>query len=252
MLGFLSKSGEAPPPAATEEASPVRKSAPSSAGGDSAGPVRARTGSSRAIEDAPSSGPYASQAGRREIERSAEIVLATEPDEIRAATGKVFDAVHAADGIVLSSSVRDGESPRRRLRAADPIGQPRRRARLLLADRGGPLPQRGDPGHHRADRRRRRKAAGRAGDGAEPARRARRRRHRRGAGRRRSAAAQRAPPGRGAALAPLLAGAARQLLPRLAADRDRLGPCRRARTGAPGESPTASTAPAGFSPSPPG
>jgi hypothetical protein len=94
VLGFLSKTGEAPPPAATEEASPVENIAPSSSEASGGG-----------------SGPYAFQAGRREIERSAEIVLATEPDQIRAATGKVFDAVHTADGIVLSSSVRDGESP---------------------------------------------------------------------------------------------------------------------------------------------
>lgn len=55
-------------------------------------------------------GPYASQTGRRDIERSAEMVLGTEPAEIRSASAKVFDAVHAADGIVLSSSIRDGEA----------------------------------------------------------------------------------------------------------------------------------------------
>ena len=38
------------------------------------------------------------------------MVLATDPDQIRTATGRVFDAVHAVDGIVLSSSVRDGEA----------------------------------------------------------------------------------------------------------------------------------------------
>jgi Domain of unknown function (DUF4349) len=92
VLGFLNKTGEAPPPTAAEEASPVEKAAPTSP------------------SIPPDSGPYAAQVGRREIERSAEIVLATEPDQLRAATGRVFDAVHAADGIVLSSSVRDGEA----------------------------------------------------------------------------------------------------------------------------------------------
>jgi Domain of unknown function (DUF4349) len=58
----------------------------------------------------PDSGPYAAQAGRREIERSAEIVLGAEPAEVRADAAKVFDAVHAADGIVLSSSIRAGEA----------------------------------------------------------------------------------------------------------------------------------------------
>jgi hypothetical protein len=56
------------------------------------------------------SGPYAAHAGRRDIERSAEIVLGAEPDRVRADAAKVFDAVHATDGIVLNSSIRDGQS----------------------------------------------------------------------------------------------------------------------------------------------
>ena len=118
VLGFLNKSVEAPLPSAAEEAGPVQKDAPTSAGGEGSAGVQfaPAPGSSRAIEEItraskPASGPYASQAGRREIERSAEMVLATDPDQIRAATGKVFDAVHAAEGIVLRSSVRDGEAP---------------------------------------------------------------------------------------------------------------------------------------------
>jgi Domain of unknown function (DUF4349) len=53
---------------------------------------------------------YAAGAGQREIERSAQIVLGTEADRVRADAAKVFDAVHAVDGIVLSSSIRDGAS----------------------------------------------------------------------------------------------------------------------------------------------
>jgi hypothetical protein len=53
-------------------------------------------------------GPYASRAGRRQVERSARIVLGAEPADVRGAAAKVFDAVRAADGIVLGSSVRDG------------------------------------------------------------------------------------------------------------------------------------------------
>ena len=56
----------------------------------------------------PDTGPYASQAGRREIERSAEVVLGADPSEVRADAAKVFDAVHSADGIVLRSAIRDG------------------------------------------------------------------------------------------------------------------------------------------------
>jgi hypothetical protein len=54
------------------------------------------------------SGPYAAHAGRRDIERSADVVLDSEPGDVRGDATKVFDAVHAADGIVLSSSIRDG------------------------------------------------------------------------------------------------------------------------------------------------
>jgi hypothetical protein len=53
-------------------------------------------------------GPYASGASRREIERSAQLVLGADPADVRADAAKVFDAVHAADGIVLRSSIRDG------------------------------------------------------------------------------------------------------------------------------------------------
>lgn len=57
-------------------------------------------------------GPYASRTDSRDIERSAQIVLATDPAEVRAGAAKVFDAVHAADGIVLDSSIRDGDAGR--------------------------------------------------------------------------------------------------------------------------------------------
>jgi hypothetical protein len=53
-------------------------------------------------------GRYASHAGRRDVERSAQIVLGADPADVRGDAAKVFDAVHAADGIVLRSSIRDG------------------------------------------------------------------------------------------------------------------------------------------------
>jgi Domain of unknown function (DUF4349) len=51
-------------------------------------------------------------AGHRAVERDAELVLRTGPGEIGKASREVFEAVHAANGVVLSSSVRDqgGES----------------------------------------------------------------------------------------------------------------------------------------------
>lgn len=56
------------------------------------------------------SGPYASQAGRRAIERSAQLTLATDPAEVREDAARVFEAVHSYDGIVLRSSIRAGKS----------------------------------------------------------------------------------------------------------------------------------------------
>jgi Domain of unknown function (DUF4349) len=54
------------------------------------------------------SGPYASRAAHREIERSAQMVLGAGPAEVRKAASEVFETVHAYRGIVLSSSIRDG------------------------------------------------------------------------------------------------------------------------------------------------
>jgi Domain of unknown function (DUF4349) len=60
-------------------------------------------------EAAPSdTGPYASQSPQREIERSAELVLGTDPPAVRKTASQVFETVHAYRGIILNSSIRDG------------------------------------------------------------------------------------------------------------------------------------------------
>jgi hypothetical protein len=64
--------------------------------------------SSSSSSGAGSSGPFASHANHREIERAAQIVLGADPADVRGDAAKVFDAVHAADGIVLRSSISDG------------------------------------------------------------------------------------------------------------------------------------------------
>jgi hypothetical protein len=74
-------------PRPNESATTETRSQPSSAGG---------------------TGPFASHARHRDIERSAQIVLGADPANVRSDAAKVFDAVHAADGIVLSSSISDG------------------------------------------------------------------------------------------------------------------------------------------------
>jgi hypothetical protein len=52
---------------------------------------------------------FALQAPRRDIERSAEIVLGADAAEVGKDAARVFEAVHAHRGIVLRSSIRDGE-----------------------------------------------------------------------------------------------------------------------------------------------
>jgi Domain of unknown function (DUF4349) len=48
--------------------------------------------------------------GHRDVERSSTIVLGTKPDQVAGAAAKVYAAVHAAGGIVLSSSVESGST----------------------------------------------------------------------------------------------------------------------------------------------
>jgi hypothetical protein len=48
--------------------------------------------------------------GHRDIERSAAIVLGTKPGEVAGAAAKVYAAVHAANGVVLNSSVESGRT----------------------------------------------------------------------------------------------------------------------------------------------
>lgn len=81
-----------------------------SATGKSAAEDRAASGTVLPPEElAPGdTGPYASHTDRRAVERSAEMILATDPADVRRAAGKVFESVHAYDGIVLESSIEDG------------------------------------------------------------------------------------------------------------------------------------------------
>jgi hypothetical protein len=96
----------APPPRSGAEAAGSVDGFPSAQYGGSttaAGSPRAASGRSSASP----SGPYAARAGQRDIARSARLVLAAEAGEVRAVAAEVFATVHAHDGIVLRSSVRD-------------------------------------------------------------------------------------------------------------------------------------------------
>ncbi|MBS1879986.1 MAG: DUF4349 domain-containing protein [Actinobacteria bacterium] len=52
--------------------------------------------------------PAAAAAPHRDVERGADIVIGTPPGEVATASSKVFEAVHAYNGVVVSSSTRDG------------------------------------------------------------------------------------------------------------------------------------------------
>jgi hypothetical protein len=60
------------------------------------------------IGSSAATGPFASKADHRDVERSAEMVLGADPDAVAGDAAEVFDAVHVVNGIVLSSSVRGG------------------------------------------------------------------------------------------------------------------------------------------------
>jgi hypothetical protein len=79
--------------------------------GEEAGSAAGTSGETMASSKATAgavSGPYASQAHHRDVERSAEMVLGAEPADVGEDSAKVFEAVHAVNGIVLSSSTRGG------------------------------------------------------------------------------------------------------------------------------------------------
>jgi uncharacterized protein DUF4349 len=103
----------APAPGRPQESSGVQFGAapPSAAGGVAAGAESgsgSAGGSASADSTSSDTGPFASRAAHRDVERSAEMVLGAEPTEVSDDAAKVFGAVHAVNGIVLSSSVSGG------------------------------------------------------------------------------------------------------------------------------------------------
>lgn len=54
--------------------------------------------------------PFSRTVRHRDVERSAEVVLGAEPEDVGDDAAKVFEAVHANNGIVMHSSTRQGEA----------------------------------------------------------------------------------------------------------------------------------------------
>ena len=78
---------------------------------DRAGPAAtANSAAAAPAEQIAPSGPFASKRSRRAVERSAQLVLGTDPDGVRPAADRVFATVGRYDGIVLSSTISDGDS----------------------------------------------------------------------------------------------------------------------------------------------
>lgn len=125
LLGSTVERTAAPPPAEPAESSPsgpggsAQYEAETAAPSASSAAGQAKSAEGVAADSASSTaqvrpfsadtGPYASRAPQREIERSAQMVLGAEPNEVRKAASEVFETVHAYRGIVLNSSILDGE-----------------------------------------------------------------------------------------------------------------------------------------------
>jgi hypothetical protein len=54
--------------------------------------------------------PAPTRSGGRDIERSAYVTLGTKPGEVSSAAARVYEAVHAANGVVLHSKVQSGSA----------------------------------------------------------------------------------------------------------------------------------------------
>jgi hypothetical protein len=82
-----------------------------SAEAEESAPVEAEsTGSEERIAPDASQKTSSNSASGRDIERSSYIVLGTKPGEVAGAAAKVYEAVHAAGGYVLNSSVQSGST----------------------------------------------------------------------------------------------------------------------------------------------
>ncbi len=80
------------------------------AAGAEAGETLIAPATPRQAEAAPAEKAPAVGGGHRDIERSAYVVLGTKPGEVSGAAAKVFEAVHAANGVVLHSKVQSGSA----------------------------------------------------------------------------------------------------------------------------------------------
>jgi hypothetical protein len=99
----------------TESTESLPKAQSSAGAGAAAAPAEAEESSVEEepqTEFAPATGATGKvkTLGHRDVERSSSIVLGTKPDQVAGAAAKVYAAVHAANGVVLNSSVESGSA----------------------------------------------------------------------------------------------------------------------------------------------
>lgn len=119
---------------ATESSMALREASPTAAsplsGGStlsSGGVARGESTAGYEYSVAPPTAQEALASGHRNVERGAELVLRTAPSEVDADVQEVFAAVHAAHGIVLSSSIHGGTG-----QGHDNAGEPSANFQLLI------------------------------------------------------------------------------------------------------------------------
>jgi hypothetical protein len=106
---FAESTGGSPTPPnarlahADEFGASVPKNAESAAGELGVGSAG---GAAAAENESSTVGPYAARVRQRDLERSARVVLAVDPEDVRSAAGEVLAVVNEYDGIVLRSSTR--------------------------------------------------------------------------------------------------------------------------------------------------
>jgi hypothetical protein len=108
-LGLLNMGGDipsSPEPAPSSSAGAEEEAAPSSSA--AGGAVAGAESGSKFIPGDEDLG-HDARIQHRAVERNAELVLGADPADVADDSAKVFEAVHAHDGIVMSSSTREGE-----------------------------------------------------------------------------------------------------------------------------------------------
>jgi hypothetical protein len=136
--------GETPPHTAISPGGQGRQASPGTpttrgdaAGRNSAGsagveyeaaPVGSSAEAESAVNAASAPGSSGFARAHRDVERDAELVLRTAPEDFGEAVKRAFSTVHAVDGIVLSSAVHDRKS----LRVSEPGGEADASFHLLI------------------------------------------------------------------------------------------------------------------------